>query len=218
MFKIGGSVKVKSNVKDPDFDIIIENWQGRITEIDEKENLITIEWDSITLENMSDSIIEKSEEDGYEWEKMTLYSSDLEIAQPRDHQKDVNEKIKQFQKRHAYSRLGDLGRRISVILKNIDPNDEGKIFDAWSEYLEKSLKFPFAARVAESHFENSPIQYNDKLKVENISAVDDLYGVIVKVRKAKNIYHYPLCDLEVCDKKSSNFQSVKDYVVWFANR
>ncbi len=218
MFKIGDSVKVKPNIKDPDFDIIIENWQGRITEIDEKENLITIEWDSITLENMSDSIIEKSEEDGYEWEKMTLSGSELEITQPRDTQKDVNKKFKQLKKPYAYRRLGEPGKRISVILKNIDPEDEGQILDAWSEHLEKTLKFPFDVRVAESYIENSPIRYNDKLKVLNIFAVDDLYGVIVKVRKAKKIYHYPLCDLEVCDKKASNFQSVKDYVVWFANR
>ncbi|MBN2093376.1 hypothetical protein JW964_27375 [candidate division KSB1 bacterium] len=218
MFKIGDSVKVKPNIKDPDFDIIIENWQGRITEIDEKEDLITIEWDSITVENMPDSVIEKSEEDGYEWEKMTLNSSDLEITQPRDKQKDVNKKIKQLKKRYAYSWLGETGKRISIILKNTDPDDEGQVLDAWCEHLEKTLKFPFDARVAECFLENCPIRYNDRLNVENIFGVDDLYGVIVKVRKSKNIYHYPLCDLEVIDKKTSNYELVDDYAVWFANR
>jgi len=32
-FNIGDSVIVKANVKDPDYDIKIEGWQGRVTEI-----------------------------------------------------------------------------------------------------------------------------------------------------------------------------------------
>jgi len=29
---------------------------------------------------------------------------------------------------------------------------------------------------------------------------------------------FPLCDLTVVGKKSSNYQPIKDYCVWFANR
>ena len=31
-------------------------------------------------------------------------------------------------------------------------------------------------------------------------------------------YAIPLCDLEATNKKSANYQLVKDYAIWFANR
>ena len=58
-FKIGNSVKVKSNVKDTDFNISIEDWQGRISEIIASDNVVSIKWDSITLQNMPSSIIDE---------------------------------------------------------------------------------------------------------------------------------------------------------------
>ncbi|MCG3161995.1 MAG: hypothetical protein JMDDDDMK_03223 [Acidobacteria bacterium] len=30
--------------------------------------------------------------------------------------------------------------------------------------------------------------------------------------------NFPLCDLEATGKKSKNYQLLRDYVVWFANR
>ena len=48
--------------------------------------------------------------------------------------------------------------------------------------------------------------------------VDDLYGVIVRLAYGRRKYDFPLCDLEVTDKRSPNDQIVKDYAVWFANR
>jgi hypothetical protein len=48
--------------------------------------------------------------------------------------------------------------------------------------------------------------------------VDDLYGVIVDLRHGRRKYAFPLCDLEVTDKHSPNYQIVRDYAVWFANR
>ena len=48
-FKIGDSVFVRKGVIDPDYDIDISGWQGRITRIN---RFIEIQWDSITLKNM----------------------------------------------------------------------------------------------------------------------------------------------------------------------
>ena len=40
----------------------------------------------------------------------------------------------------------------------------------------------------------------------------------MSLRRERRKYVFPLCDLEVVDKSSSNYQPVKDYAVWFANR
>lgn len=66
-FNIGVSVIVKANVKDPDYDIKIEGWQGRVTQILDRGNLINVKWDSITLENMPGSLIDECEEEGFDW-------------------------------------------------------------------------------------------------------------------------------------------------------
>ena len=50
--KIGDYVKVKNGIKSPDFEYqLMDNWQGKIVEIQKSENLVDIEWDSETLLN-----------------------------------------------------------------------------------------------------------------------------------------------------------------------
>jgi hypothetical protein len=116
-----------------------------------------------------------------------------------------------------YSYLGAQGKRIQEVLKNINRDDAWKNMEAWGTHFEKALQFPFEAEVSEPR-DYGPLYMEDKVKVLEITTVDDLYGVIVKIRKGRKIYHFPLCDLEVCDKKSSNYEHVDDYAVWFANR
>lgn len=94
----------------------------------------------------------------------------------------------------------------------------------WAKYLSQHLIFPFEAIVDEISDEeffgagNLPaIRYNDKLTVIGVGGDFDLYGIIVDVKKGKKKYAYPLCDLEVVDKKSSNYKLVADYNMWFAN-
>jgi hypothetical protein len=58
----------------------------------------------------------------------------------------------------------------------------------------------------------------DRIQVIDISELDDLHGILVHVRAKREDYDFPLCDLEVVDKRSSNYQVVDDYAVWFANR
>lgn len=53
---------------------------------------------------------------------------------------------------------------------------------------------------------------------EPITSVEDLYGILVKVKHERRGYDFPLCDLEATDSKSPNYGFLRDYVVWFANR
>ena len=216
-FKIGDSVKVKANVKDPDFDIYIEGWQGRISGIEEDGNLIHFKLDSLTLDKMPDPFIDQCEEDGLDWTEMVLEASELEVSKPRDTEKDVKKKIKELSRKHAYSYLGEQGKRIQKVLKNINPDNVWKNMEAWGNHFKNVLQFPFEAEVSEVQ-DDGPLDAGDKVKVVEVTDVDDLYGVIVKVRQGRKGYYFPLCDLEVCDKKSSNYTPVNDYAVWFANR
>ncbi|MCI0488663.1 MAG: calcium-binding protein [Blastocatellia bacterium] len=63
-----------------------------------------------------------------------------------------------------------------------------------------------------------PLQDGDRLKIKDISGVDDMYGIIVEVRLGKKRYDFPLCELKVRNRRSANYQMVRDYAVWFANR
>lgn len=82
---------------------------------------------------------------------MGVYPEDLELAEARDTQKQVQQVRKEIEARHSqrYRWLGEEGKCIGRILAGIDPDDEIAIFEGWEEYLEQQLSFPFEAVVNE---------------------------------------------------------------------
>jgi hypothetical protein len=88
--------------------------------------------------------------------------------------------------------------------------------EAWQRYLKENLSFPFEARVSE-YQEKGRLRQGDRVKVREISAVDDLYRVIVSGKSGCESVDFPLCDLEAVNS-GVNGQIVSDYGVWFANR
>lgn len=87
---IGESVVVKPGVKDPDNGEDIAGWQGRILAIfDDEEEIVQIQWDSITLQNMSEEHIAWCEEDCLCWSEMNLGSEEVESATERDTEEEV---------------------------------------------------------------------------------------------------------------------------------
>lgn len=93
---IGECVVVKSGVKDPDTGGDIAGWQGRIIEIFDDEGTIQIQWDSVTLRNMSEAHIAWAEEEGLSWSEMNLWPTEVEPAIVRDTEKDVARAIKEI--------------------------------------------------------------------------------------------------------------------------
>lgn len=108
-------------------------------------------------------------------------------------------------------------KRIQKILKGIDSEDDWAAMERWGKCLRKALKSPFRAKVAEPQ-EGGPLRTGDKIVVMRILDVDDRYGVIVDVQTPRENHGFPLCDLEVIDRKLRAYRMVRDYVVWFANR
>lgn len=153
--KNGDSVIVKHGVKEPYLEEFeIGGWQGRVVEIDtnsDKDNiLITIEWDSLTLKQIPSNYIEQSEREGFDWQNMSLYDSELEKTKPRDTKKNVKQTQDILTDIHHWDSLGDEGIRISRILDNVDPHDEMKCLQKWVEYLDAELTFPIQAKVSDS--------------------------------------------------------------------
>lgn len=216
-FEVGDSVKVKEGVNDPDSNVDISGWQGRITVIDEDESgraWILVAWDSHTLKKMPRSYLEQSELEGLDWQRFLLPVEDIEDAQSRDTQRDVDEVADEIASRIDWYSLGEEGRRIQEVLTGVE--DEWEAFKAWGRYLEQNLRFPFEAEVSE-YQERGRLRQGDRVRVLGISVLDDLYGVIVSGKRGSESIDFPLCDLDVVGD-GVNEQVVSDYATWFTNR
>jgi hypothetical protein len=175
------------------------------------------QWDSISLKRMPASAIRRSEENDLDWTTIGLYPEEVEKAEPRDMQADVDEIVDELSAEHNWDHLGNQGRRNHKVLHEIGEDDELEAFEAWQEYLEAHLQLPFEAVVSEFQ-ERSPLHAGDLVKVMGFEGVEDLYGVLVNIKARGNAYVFPLCDLKAANEKSVNFTLTDDYAVWFANR
>jgi hypothetical protein len=217
---VGDCIIVKPGVKDPDYGRDIGGWQGRVTEIESYQDgkvTIMFQWDSLSLKAMPASMIRHSEVKGLDWTTMGLYAEEVERAQPRDTQEDVDAVIQELSAEHAWDYLGRQGQRIHEVLKNVDEDDELEAFETWQEYLKTHLKLPFEAVVSESQ-ERGPLRFGDRVKVISFEGVEDMYGILVNIQVGHQGYVFPLCDLKSADKKSITYGLTDDYAVWFANR
>jgi len=218
--KVGDCIRVKPGIKDPNYGFDIGDWQGRVTAIETYQSsqlTIMFQWDSLSLKCMPASAIRRSEEDGLDWTSMGLYLEEVEKAEPRDTQADVDEIVEVLSADHNWDYLGKQGRRIHKVLKGIDEDDELEAFETWQEHLEAHLKLPVEAVVSEFR-ERGHLQAGDRVIVSDIEGVEDLYGVLVNIKARGNAYVFPLCDLKAANEKSANFTLTYDYAVWFANR
>ena len=90
--KIGDYVKVKNGIKAPDFEYqSMDNWQGKIVEIQKNENLVDIEWDTETLLNTPEKYLKDLIKEGYDYGIMTLEISELERVNRRDNSSQRND-------------------------------------------------------------------------------------------------------------------------------
>jgi len=196
-FEVGDSVKVKEGVNDPDSNVDISGWQGRILGIDEGENCqpsILVAWDSYTLKRMPQSYLEQSETEGLDWQQFYLGVDDMQHAQSRDTQRDVDEVVDEIASRVYWYSLGEEGKRIQEVLTGVE--DDWEALKAWERYLEQNLRFPFEAVVSE-YQERGRLRQCDRIQVLEISVLDDLYGLIVSGKRGSESIDFPLCDLAV---------------------
>lgn len=214
--RIGDSVRVNAGIVDEDFGLDLIGWQGRVTEVDIKNSLVLIAWDSVTLRKLPKKYISDCEEGGYGWDTYYLRMTDVVLSDMQDIEEDAEVSRNELQAQFAWHHLGAVGREISRILDGIERDDEFEMFERWEEYFSATLTFPFKAEVTESQG-RGPLRSGDILTVHGVESVEEMYGLIVKVKKERKTYYFPLCDLTPIDEKSSNYQPVRNYAIWFAN-
>jgi len=148
---------------------------------------------------------------------MVLYDEEIERAEPRDTQDDVDTLIDELSAEHAWDYLGKQGQRIRQVLYEVDEDDEMEAFETWLEYMETHLKLPFDAVVSEPQ-DHGPMHSGDRVTVTGFEGVFDSYGILVNINAGSSTYVFPLCDLKAGNQKSTNYILTNDYDVWFANR
>jgi hypothetical protein len=217
-FRVGDAVVVKSGVLCPDKPTVsLAGWQGWVTELYPAEGTLAFKWDSPTMRSIPDDYIRECEIEGLGWESMVLGADEVLPATPRDTPAEADAVYEAIMTHHHWDHLADLNPGISDLLGPLGKADSLTYLHAWEEHLGQVLRFPFEARV-EEQLRRGPVQVGDIVQILGIADVDDLYGLLVNVRLDRRSYTLPLCDLEATDHTSANYQPLKDYVIWFANR
>jgi hypothetical protein len=219
--RVGDTVVVKPGIMCPDYpSLSLAGWQGQLSELYLDEGTLLIRWDSATLKAIPDDYITQSEIEGLDWEAMVLEVDEVEAATPQGNAKALEKErdrvAQQIMARHRWDYLADENPGIREVLGNLDNTSMVACLEAWEAHLEKALHFPFEAKVMELT-ERGPIRVGDRLVVDGFAFSEDLYGILVHVRRSRERYVFPLCDLEATDANSPNYQPLRDYVVWFAN-
>src|SRR6266700_5885747 len=112
---IGESVMVKSGITERVTGGTISGWQGRLLafgERGEKEERLTIQWDSLTLKRLPFAFIAGCEDWSVSWATMRLAAQDLLPVAARDREEEVVATLAALEKQVSWLSLGEQGLRI----------------------------------------------------------------------------------------------------------
>ena len=215
-FKIGQVVRMNDGTKDDDFGMDMGGWHGRVLSVDSKNQMILIALDSIALYQMPIEHIEDCEEKGLGWPEYNIGYDEVTVATARDTEEDVDAAVSELEGKVGWSYLGEEGREMNAILAGATTTTEE--LAAWRKHLESTLTFPFKGEVDEWQDPRSSVRSGDRVRILKIVDVDEMYGILVKVKRKFSTFTLPLCDLKALDEKSPNHDPVQLYAVWYANR
>lgn len=203
--KKGETVKVKKGITDPDTGLNIEGYIGRITEYIAKD-LVSIEWDSISLQNLTDDFISSAIEDGCDYLTYNIGIKEVEPCAARDKPVDVLKAVKVLtDKWDDFEIFGEDAAFIEEV-------DEA---GGWYIYLTDHLTFPFKAEAIER---SGTVKAGTIINVHEIFDTDDLRGIIIKGKISRRTVYFPLCELMVTEKKdNANQHLVYLYREYFWN-
>jgi hypothetical protein len=145
---IGDSIIVRAGTMDPDLNTPLGGWQGRISDVEVGEQghvLLSICWDSITLENMHWAVIEQCEVRGMDWAEMVLGADQVDLATPRDTEQDVTSSLKRLSSTYAAHYLQEQGRQLWQSLSDVNSSNAMVTLNTWKVALEeKRMAFSHA--------------------------------------------------------------------------
>src|SRR5947209_19908798 len=137
---IGESVVVKPGVTDPDTGRDIGGWQARISAILDEAEILTLQWDSLTLKSIPLAHLAWCEEEGLSWSEMNLSPEEVEPVAARDTVDDVARTVAEIESQTSWLYLGgEQGKRIQAIVNRARGRSELAVFRTWHAYLEEHL-------------------------------------------------------------------------------
>ena len=204
--KVGDSIKIIDGIIDPDTGIQLDGFVGRIKEY-LASNLVNIEWDSISLQNLPDIYIRSAINEGCDYLTYNIEPKDLELCVARDTPADVVKMVRKLGEK--WDKLEIFGDKAELI----EEIQEGVGF--W-DYLEEQIDFPFMATYEDEY---RKYEDRDKVKVLKIDNFDDHYGLLMKCKIGRRQYIFPLCELSANDGESEQTKAAVDlYREYFWNR
>lgn len=232
IIQIGDSVKVKANIQDPDFwDLHMDGWQGRVVERmyseEESVSIVGIEWDAVTLRSMPDTYLKNCIKLGSDYFGIYLRENDTELAPPRDTLDELLSVQQEFYHKFGVGNLewaanrwldlGEQGLRIRKVLGTAATGEREQEYEAWYQYFQKSLPFPFVTKPLD--WLNPYIAPKQNWVVLGITEIDtQRHGLIMTTSFCGTLRQHPLFNLTVADPNTQIYQMVEDYKVWFINR
>ena len=235
----GDSVRALPGVKDQDNDTDMGGWQGRIEDIDkDKETFVYIAWDSITLKHMPLEYIMSALDEDYEYCQMWLEDKEVEPAEPRDRPEDVEEAVSELFEKYESGPKREEEQLIRQILDSEDLSITEETQNKFCKYLQEHIKYPCIVTGTEDFSWEEPYllgifddreyqklkktkpSYTDRYYLKGpVKIIDDLYGIIAKVRRISDnkLFELPLWDLETADKQDSSTSLLKAYSFWMTN-
>lgn len=218
----------------PNFDIVIINAKikfyekGLLILAELSQESLFIEWDRITkiaFTKNKKTLVNIATDKGII--KLKKEKQETDISEFKNLLRNMIENIKiQYMKLDSNNielleiktqekNILDREKRIEEFVEKYKYKSDEEIDECWCNHLKENLQFPFEAEIIE---EPGPLDIGDIIKVISIEGVFDLEGIVVKVRKGRKQYVFPLCLLEVVEKNSNNYELVEDYNYWFCNR
>lgn len=221
ILKINDTVIVKENVLFPeDESLCIAGWKGKIIEIDVEdavEKFVTVKWDAETLKQIPEFYIKQSLIEGLDFETLILDLNDVKYYKYKFDEKERQKIASDLDKKFRWFSEGEEGERILKVIENVDYDNYNELYKRWNDYLKQKLTFPFKAIITDCE-DNSKFRQDDKVIVKAIKKIDPHLGIIVDIEHKKKKHQFPLCDLEVINDKSPNYEPLSDYCYWFCNR
>ena len=155
--------------------------------------------------------------EGYDYEIMTLEISELKRVNRRGNPNKNKDLKSKLDIKLYWIGLYEEEKSIKYIeiFQGIEVTNYNLLYQKWEEYLSENLEFPIETTVVES--ERGRIRNGAMIKLLNIDDFDDMYGVFGIGKYGREAITFPICNLEAINKKSNNYELLRDYAIWFAN-
>jgi len=215
-FAVGDHVRVKQGIRDADYpDMPLGGWVGTISEIHD-DGIFTVCWSRETLDNIHPVYKMRCERDGAEEDWIGHGDLEPDPGGPLAIEQPTEISTKPLSSKDQDDRI----RMVFGLTSNDPlPDVEEEMLLKYHDYLSKNMSFPFEMNYFRETgpFEgsNHVVRVMSLLDPEKYS-VDEMYGLICRVKEGRKTFELPLGEFET-DAKEPNKQLLADYCYWFCN-